>query len=485
MARWFLTVACLLVTIPAGAFQTPGPNKAKRSSAASVPKLPGAVTRLPDAIASGAPFDVTAYFTAPSPELNAAPLYLDALFEFDPVMANCFPPGAETNRRKQLAATRMKSLQDQYAAFTKDPTSVDIHAIDRVIADLNVGMRKLENAQRRPRCFFESGIDYSARLPHAEAVSEVARLVILRARRNVDRGNLDQALPDLDVLLRLARDLRPRGPAVCQDMACTLTEIGYSRVIQPVLASPLFRERHARQLLELLVKHQRASINGYEEGVKSEYLLMAVSMNAAAREPHQALGEFEKSQKDAGNESIGENDIRIRMLADAIKKMTPAQINVVNGRVARVFRDLLALKNVPASKWPEKEPRPRQMDDGSAYGRWALRLMPDIPFFSQHEARTEVTVGAAECLVAIKLWNYRNKKPPADLAAVTKAGGLPRVPVDPYSGLPLRMAIIDGEPVVYSVGKDGRDDGGRIDSDADRKPGDHLFRLPPLEKAKR
>ncbi len=59
---------------------------------------------------------------------------------------------------------------------------------------------------------------------------------------------------------------------------------------------------------------------------------------------------------------------------------------------------------------------------------------------------------------------------------------MPEVPIDPYSGKPLRMTIIDGEPVIYSIGQDGRDDGGRIDSNADRKLGDQTFRLPAIKK---
>ena len=86
--------------------------------------------------------------------------------------------------------------------------------------------------------------------------------------------------------------------------------------------------------------------------------------------------------------------------------------------------------------------------------------------------------------LALRLWKSRSKELPNNLEAVVKAAGMPHVPIDPYSGQPLRMAIIDGEPVIYSVGKDGRDDGGRIDSDSDRKPGDQTFRLPAVEQRK-
>ncbi len=47
--------------------------------------------------------------------------------------------------------------------------------------------------------------------------------------------------------------------------------------------------------------------------------------------------------------------------------------------------------------------------------------------------------------------------------------GLTTVPIDPYDGKPLRLSIVGGQLVIYSVGKDGKDDGGRVDSDFDGK----------------
>ena len=208
MARYFLVALWFFATGPAEAFQTPGPGKTKRSSAPSEPKLPGAFTRIPDGVAAGAPFDVAAYFAAPPPELNAAPLYLDALFEFDPGMAICFPENAETARRKQIAARRIKSLRDQYQALATAPSSVDAIAVDRIVADLDVGMQKLEDAQAGPAAFFRAAsiIPHWCRMPRPCARSPASSRC--GTRRNLDRGNVDQPLHDLAVFLRLVRDVR-------------------------------------------------------------------------------------------------------------------------------------------------------------------------------------------------------------------------------------------------------------------------------------
>ena len=57
------------------------------------PRLPGAVTKAPVWIGNEAPFDIARFFAAPPRDRNAAPLYLDALFEFGSELESCYPAG--------------------------------------------------------------------------------------------------------------------------------------------------------------------------------------------------------------------------------------------------------------------------------------------------------------------------------------------------------------------------------------------------------
>ena len=61
------------------------------------------------------PFDVAKFFSAPPRAANAAPIYLDAFFEFSDELAVCFPEGAHRDRRRQAAeyrSQRYKELAD-------------------------------------------------------------------------------------------------------------------------------------------------------------------------------------------------------------------------------------------------------------------------------------------------------------------------------------------------------------------------------------
>ena len=55
------------------------------------------------------------------------------------------------------------------------------------------------------------------------------------------------------------------------------------------------------------------------------------------------------------------------------------------------------------------------------------------------------------------------------------------VPADPYDGKPVRLAVVEGQPAVYSVGRDGKDDGGQKDSKFDVQPGDLIYRLAAMQ----
>src|SRR5205085_149198 len=109
------------------------------------------------------------------------------------------------------------------------------------------------------------------------------------------------------------------------------------------------------------------------------------------------------------------------------------------------------------------------------YSKVAVLIAPGPTALAEPTARWRATLRALRCVTALRQWSLTHRTPPADLAAALKAAGMPSVPLDPYDGNPLRLAVVAGKRVVYSVGRDGTDDGGRVDSENGRKPGDLLF----------
>lgn len=60
--------------------------------------------------------------------------------------------------------------------------------------------------------------------------------------------------------------------------------------------------------------------------------------------------------------------------------------------------------------------------------------------------------------IALELYRRRHGAWPATLAELIP-DLLPEIPLDRYDGAPLRYRLIQGKPVIYSVGEDGNDDG--------------------------
>ena len=65
---------------------------------------------------------------------------------------------------------------------------------------------------------------------------------------------------------------------------------------------------------------------------------------------------------------------------------------------------------------------------------------------------------------------------------MVKAAGMSQVPTDPFSDRPMLMTVIEGKPVIYSVGPDGKDDRALVEWNYDTREqtGDLLFRLPSV-----
>ncbi len=111
-----------------------------------------------------------------------------------------------------------------------------------------------------------------------------------------------------------------------------------------------------------------------------------------------------------------------------------------------------------------------------------LRLMMPS-YVEQIKVATRGTslLAAAEAKVAIRRWQLTHQEKPTDLDAIMLDAGFPPTPMDPYSGKPVKLTEVDGTLIVYTIGEDGVDNGGKFDNDMGRKPlGDHLYPVPKL-----
>jgi hypothetical protein len=446
------------------------------------PSLPGAIVAAPDWLINDAPFDAVQYFTAP-PD-NAAPFYLDALFEFSPEdMMPCLSKEgvAHHGRIRKARAERTNQIA---AAIEKDPQAVDPATIDAFLAEFANGFQLLASAEQRRYCKFEQGIGLAAQLPHLQAARQVGRLVVLRASRDLARGDVDQAIQGVEVLMRLSRDLRRRGCAVNELVSMVLDGQAYREIIPSILAAPGITTARCDRLLAALREHEAGS-DLVLEMLQGEYVSFRWLLRPeAVKYLHQLAADPQSASFFGGGTTARD----LADLADCAAKMTPADIQNQTRAVNTWYRSLEAISSAPRQQRDQTVPRivaqTIRSNSRAFSGRYPLLtlFMPAVESFFAALDRERAFHRGTQCLIALRRWQLEHDAPPSDLATVVLAAGMAAVPIDPYSDEPLKTADVNGQKVVYSIGADGRDDGGLIEWNLSVRPpkGDLIFRLPPL-----
>jgi hypothetical protein len=87
----------------------------------------------------------------------------------------------------------------------------------------------------------------------------------------------------------------------------------------------------------------------------------------------------------------------------------------------------------------------------------------------------DATRGLVRLAIAATAFKAKHGKYPEKLADLVPEF-IPEVPPDPYDGHPMRLRRAEGGVVIYSIGRDRKDDGGRA-WDEKKQEGDLLFHL--------
>ena len=121
----------------------------------------------------------------------------------------------------------------------------------------------------------------------------------------------------------------------------------------------------------------------------------------------------------------------------------------------------------------EREQIEEELQPGKRRGVMAIVLMPSL--LKAMRSLTEAEALRSSVVVACAATRYRLDRGdyPAT-AALLVPGYMESIPVDPFDGQPLRLQRMpEGQLVIYSVGADGKDNGGDVESKDDKhKPAD-------------
>jgi hypothetical protein len=471
-------------TQPAATDSTSKPGK---PATPSYPSLPGAVTKAPDWAVTNAPFDIAAYFTAPAD--NAAPLYLDALFEFGPDdMKDCLAP-AEVERRGPPAKLRLLQAEAFIDSFKSDPKSVPPASIDAVVSGYEPALKMLTAAQERKACLFGLGIGHLTPLPHLNAARTAANIILMQINRELHRGDIDRAISEVEMLLRFSRDVRSCGGAVGGLVSISIDLRIDRNVIPEILADPDLTKDRCDRMLRALAKHEADSdlVRGIFQG---EYVLLRSLLRPEVRD---FLLEVAKQPK-LNDMFQGADAETFTKLADLAAHLTPADFDAQLEAINQWYKSMLDLSQQPRQQ--RSEAAIRSIDEEAMRSRspHLSGINPFLATFFPNDNALYMAVDrgrtfhrGAQCLIALRRWKFDNDAQPTDLAAVVTAAGMSAVPNDPFGSAALRMTVVNGQTVIYSVGPDEVDDQAQVEWDPSvpQSKGDIVFRLlPTTERAR-
>jgi hypothetical protein len=309
------------------------------------------------------------------------------------------------------------------------------------LAKHEAALTLLRRASGMPACRFE----YASVIPDVQAVMPVladlrraARLLALDARVQAAAGHPEPALGDVAALFALARHASENPMLIQAIVAIAIRQVGHG-LLQDVLAACEPSESDLRPLLA-------------EDGFSFWRL-------------------FRRSVR-------MERAFGLASLVDT-GEMTGGEFFLLN-EIAGYRGMMLEYDEAAGLPYSQARAKIERISSMSRDGRWGIlqaELSPAIERAAAEAAEAEADVLLDRMALAAAAYRSRHGRLPAEPAALVPEF-LSSVPIDPFSGEPMKMRAADGAIVFYSIGADMKDDGGAVEWDKKRRSGDLIFRLP-------
>ncbi|MCX7410702.1 MAG: hypothetical protein NTZ32_21720 [Planctomycetales bacterium] len=326
-------------------------------------------------------------------------------------------------------------------------------------------MDKLIQAQKKPACVFASNLQFYDSMSHVQAIRQLARLSVVELFAAQSEGDYEKAHLSLARTLRVSRDLRPRGSMISQLMSNAVDATTLTTAAALTLSQPGLTVENCDQLIGLLVTHEQTGLDQLQEGLRIEYIV-ARNTFQKIRTPfmgHQYLVTL-----------LGEGD------ADRV--LTPEQFARVNWKAElaacdRIYGTLLS--NVGKSQvelpngWGKELREQLQAQDTNLMAMLAIDTDQMFEAVRRRKARVMGLIG----LSAVRRYQLAHGKLPTDLAIALQEAKLTDPLQDPYTDKSMLYAVVNSKPVVYSVGSDLIDQGGKVDWKYGQQPGDFVLKI--------
>jgi hypothetical protein len=295
----------------------------------------------------------------------------------------------------------------------------------------------------------------STLLPHLQPVREVADLLALDIERHLHGGQIDRATERIRAILHASAGVRDDYFLISQLVRISCRSIAVYR-IQRLLGMGELSDQACLALMRHLAAERQEN-------------LLLVGLRGERAGWHHFFGNLTQGRLSlagtlAGNTGTGQPDLVTRVGAFLYSYRIPED----HATYLRWSKRLCDIARLPFhERATELDAFYEEFEPIRATARTQKRqllaaiFVPAVQRFDQAVKREQAQLACAETALAVERYRLAQKRWPDSLAKLSPAL-LPSVPLDPYTGAPLRYARKPEGVVIYSVGPDLVDDGGEI-----------------------
>jgi hypothetical protein len=269
-----------------------------------------------------------------------------------------------------------------------------------------------------------------------------------------------------DALLRSQRNDADGAVQSCQAMFNVARSIGDEPTLIALLVRLNCRAIALRKLEQVLAQGQPsdavlADLQALVADDEAQPLLLIAARGerAFADSEVQALrsGKIKPSQVagTSGGFKIGPIDLE--------ELFSPFLIGSIARSHAAILRYLTEFVTISRQPVEDQQRLIQKLEAGLPSQPPLVRLLaPAVSKVADAYRRTQAEVRCALLMLAVERYRLKHQRWPETLDALVADKLVARVPTDPYDGAPLRFARVEDGVVIYSIGPDGKDDGGYI-----------------------
>jgi hypothetical protein len=379
------------------------------------------------------------YYPKLKPEDNAATVFLEAFQVLD--FTNS--PGSYV----PIPVRFRRSSPPFDSKYTKNITDL--------LARNHQAMDILTNDLTGRACHYPLDFSMGFAMPmrHLIQIKEAASLFVFSAVFDADDNRPEASLNDLDSALRLSRSLNEE-PFLISHLVQNGTRVFAASSLEHILNQRRFTDPQLTHLSQAFQANENPS--GLERALVGELCMGDDYFQMSAKERN---ARFSQPQPDEnGEESKADNNTIGYLFMD---------LSGFTGRDFDYFLDISS-EHLRISR----EPFPQRLDSSDALAkRFQATGLRHLHLMSGMLLGSLSSVDAKECdviarmniiqaVIAIERYRLANEDRLPEALADLIPGFLPSVPTDPFDGHPLRFKKLSRGYMVYSIGRDRRDDGG-------------------------